>query len=143
LVLVVAPDRGLPRRQSMTPKQFVSMPLIIREPGSGSRRCVEQALEAAGIVVSDLNVVMEMNSNDAICQAVERGIGAAFLSKLVVRGRIEDGRVSESQIRGVSIQRQLYAVTRKNRLAPPAVRAMRSCMEEIQFDSESTGMHAD
>ena len=132
MMLIVASDHSWAKKKSIKLSQFLKMSLIIREPGSGSRRCVEQVLEAAGVVASDLNVIMEMNSNDAICQAVERGLGAALLSKLVLRDRIAQGRVSPLNISGISIQRQLYAVTRKNRLAPPAVRALRSCLDEAR-----------
>ncbi|HUG89893.1 MAG TPA: LysR substrate-binding domain-containing protein, partial [Planctomycetaceae bacterium] len=94
LVLVLPPEHPLARSPRLKAKSLRELPFILREPGSGSRRCVEHALEAAGLSPGDLHVVMEMNSNDAIRQAVERGVGAAFLSRHTLARDLDEGRLA-------------------------------------------------
>jgi DNA-binding transcriptional LysR family regulator len=83
---------------------------------------VDQALEAAGLLPGELNISLEINSNDAIRAAVERGVGAAFLSSAVVAREIDDGRLVTVTVPGVRAQRQLYLITERDRIPKPSVR---------------------
>lgn len=132
LVLVAPADHKLSKRKSLTVEQLASQPLIIREPGSASRHCVEQHLEASGIVPSDLNIVMEANSNEAIRAAVGRGAGMAFQSRLAVRADVEAGRLMAIKLRGLRILRQLYAIHNKRRAPTAAMRAFLDFLEKSQ-----------
>jgi DNA-binding transcriptional LysR family regulator len=60
-------------------------PLLMREPGSGTRRVVENALRDAGIATRDLHVVMELDSTEAIKSGVEAGLGVGFVSRWALR----------------------------------------------------------
>jgi DNA-binding transcriptional LysR family regulator len=57
-------------------------PLIVREPGSSTRRLVESQLEPQSIRPE---VVMELGSHDAIIGAVEHGAGIALVPASLVR----------------------------------------------------------
>jgi DNA-binding transcriptional LysR family regulator len=122
LVLVLPPGHPLAGGGRVTARQLREVPIILREPGSGSRRCIERALEAAGVSPGDLNVVMEMNANDAIRQAVERGVGAAFLSRNTVARDVEDGRVATAPVEKFHARRQLYLITDPARIPTPPAR---------------------
>ena len=89
LVLVVSPQHALAACKKTSLRRLRKEPLIVREPGSGSRRCVEYALEAAGLAPDELNIAMEVNSNDAIRAAVEGGLGAALLSRATISHEID------------------------------------------------------
>ena len=132
LVLVVSPEHALARNKRVSLNRLRTEPLIIREPGSASRRCVDQALEAAGLLPDDLNIVLEINSNDAIRAAVERGVGAAFLSSAAIVREIEEGRLVKVTIPGVRPQRQLYLITEHNRVPKPSVREFLSFVRRRQ-----------
>lgn len=107
LVLVVASDHSLASKGRTTLRQLPRLPLIVREPGSASRHCVEQELEHHGIAAGELAIAMEANSNGAIRAAVEQGIGAAFLSARSVRTM--RGLVAIT-VRGFHPRRQLYLI---------------------------------
>jgi len=118
LVLVSAADHPWTGTGTTTLKQLCQQPLIVREPGSGSRRCVEQALRQHGISPTDLTIAMEVNSNDAIRAAVERGVGVAFLSQ---RDKRHEFGLAHITIRGFHARRHLYLVYNPTRpLADPA-----------------------
>lgn len=65
---------------SLTFEELVRVPLLMREKGSGHRQLQEQVFRARGIELSDLNIVLELGSTEAVKLAVENGLGYAFLS---------------------------------------------------------------
>ncbi|NIP85014.1 MAG: hypothetical protein GTO03_05410, partial [Planctomycetales bacterium] len=118
LVLVVSREHPLAQKGTLTLKQLCREPLIVREPGSGTRGCVERALEAQGMAAADLTIVMEVNNNDAIRRAVERGVGMAFFSRGALR---QARRLVPLKVRGLQLRRQLYVIRdRRRRLSPAA-----------------------
>jgi DNA-binding transcriptional LysR family regulator len=123
LTLVVAPSHEFARRTHVAPDVLRGQPLIVREPGSGSRRCVEEALSKVGLSNTDLKCSMEVNSNDAIRAAVEHGLGIAFLSRRAVAREIREKRLVAVAIEGVQAVRDLYLITNPERLPTRVVRA--------------------
>ena len=111
-------------------KQLQTEPLIVRESGSGSRRCVERALREAGISVHDLKIVMEVNSNDAIRSAVEKGLGATFLSQRIVERDIAEGRLKSIRVENLNFKRKLYILTNPDRIPTGPLRAFLSFLDQ-------------
>ncbi len=127
LLLVVSPAHEWAGRRFITPQSLARQRLILREGGSGSRHCVETALRDKGIEIEELNVTMEVNSNDSIRAAVEQNAGIAFLSATTVANDLERGRLVRVGVKGVKPVRQLFMVT------PPGAAASRAVREFIQF----------
>jgi len=123
LVLVVAADHECARKRFITVRSLLKQKLIMREPGSGSRNCVEASLRLKGIAIDELDIVLEVNSNDAIRTAVCENVGAAFLSSMTVSGELKSGVLNGVDIRGVQPTRQLYLVHKPESLQSPATRA--------------------
>ena len=61
-------------------KQLITHPLVLREVGSGLRHCFEKSWSGRGGPLAELRVALELGSNEAIKEAVLRGIGVAVLS---------------------------------------------------------------
>ncbi len=130
LVLVVSPQHAFSRSKRTTVSRLRREPLIVREPGSGSRRCVEQALEAQGLPPGELSIVMETNSNDAIRAAVENGLGAAFLSRATISHEIDEGRLVPVSVAGVRPMRKLYLITASDSVPSTVVREFLSFADQ-------------
>jgi DNA-binding transcriptional LysR family regulator len=122
LVLVTSASHRFAKNKSATLKQLRDEAFIMREPGSGSRHCVEQALDAKGISTAELRIVMEVNSNDALRAAVRCGIGVAFLSKQTLCAEATRDPAT-IKIRGLRPRRDLYLVTHPARVVSTAARA--------------------
>ncbi len=73
------------RRQALNPAELLNTPLLMREPGSGTRDVVEAALQSAGLNPGDLQVSMSLDSTEAIKSAVEAGLGVGLVSQWAVR----------------------------------------------------------
>ena len=95
LVIVVAPGhpwaaRGT-GRDALTPAELGDSPWVLRELGSGTRSAFEAVLEGLGLLPQQLQVALELPTNEAVRAAVEAGAGATALSASVVAGGIEAG----------------------------------------------------
>lgn len=110
LVLIVGANHPLAARKAISLKQLAAMPLIVREEDSGSRACLEAALAEFDLALDDMQIAMQVNSNDAIVAAVRRGSGAAFLSAATLQEEIDAGHVSVLKVRKLRPRRQLYLI---------------------------------
>jgi LysR family transcriptional regulator, transcriptional activator of the cysJI operon len=61
---------------------------------------LETALEKAGIARRDLNVVMELDSTEAILSSVEAGLGIGFVTRWAVPPRLPLGRIRTAPVKG-------------------------------------------
>ena len=123
LIFVVGPQHACAKKRYINPQSLLKQKLIVREPGSGSRQCIEESLRARRISLDQLNVVMEVNSNDAIRAAVREDIGVAFLSSLSAAGDLESGELRRVDVRGVQPTRQLFLIHKPEGLYCAATRA--------------------
>ena len=79
---LIAPNNETYRNiETVAPDDLKKMPLIIREEGSGIRTTVEQAIRDQGLQLSDIKVVQELNTTNAILSAVTSGIGVTLYRK--------------------------------------------------------------
>jgi DNA-binding transcriptional LysR family regulator len=129
LVLVVGRRHPLAQRGAIDVQEIREHALIVREPGSASRHCVERTLGEAGIASGELKIAMEMNSHDAIAGAVERGLGAAFLSRATIERELTEGNLLEISLGPVRAQRSLYVITSADNPPSAACRAFLSFVE--------------
>ena len=121
MVLVVPPGHALARSQSVDVDRLAAHPLVLREAGSGLRHSFEAALARAGRSLADLRVALELGSNEAIGEAVLRGVGVAVLSTLAVRKEVAAGRLVALEIDGLCCDREMFSVTDRRRvLSAPA-----------------------
>ncbi len=88
-----------------------TLPLILRESGSGTKNAVETYLNEMGIIPSELNVVMECSSPEGIKEGVIRGLGLAFISRLAIENDLKSGKLKVIDIKGLDIQRDFFLVT--------------------------------
>ncbi len=88
-----------------------TIPLILRESGSGTKNAAEAYLHELDIIPSELNVVMECSSPEGIKEGVIRGLGLAFISKLAIEEDIKSGKLKILDIKGLDIKRDFFLVT--------------------------------
>ncbi|HVX77724.1 MAG TPA: LysR family transcriptional regulator [Bradyrhizobium sp.] len=84
LVLVVGRGHPWAKRRSIAPHDLKTTRWVLRERGSGTRAIFEEALAKFGLAAADLEVALELPSNEAVRSAVAAGAGATVISKLVV-----------------------------------------------------------
>jgi len=135
VVLIVPVSHAWAEQGVIEPECLRQTELILHNPESGTRQDVEVALRKTGLDINDLNVVVEIGSSEAISVAVEDGMGAAFVSRIVAQRGIELGKVKEVQVAGLSLQREVFiAYSRRH----PASQARAEFWKFIQETENET-----
>jgi DNA-binding transcriptional LysR family regulator len=123
LVVVVPPRHPWVGRKEVTVEDLKAEPLIVREPGSGSRDTVERALEEAGLGLDQLQVIAEIGSTSAIKQAVKAGVGISIMSRRAVDDETRSGQLGCVKIKDLPVTRHFYVVTHASRSRSPLCQA--------------------
>ncbi|NVN84927.1 MAG: LysR family transcriptional regulator [Rhodopseudomonas sp.] len=121
LVLVVGPGHPWATHAPLPSRDFATARWILRERGSGTRSMFEAALPALGVDPRQLNVALELPSNEAVRSAVEAGAGATVVSKLVAVGSIKAGTLVAVDV--AMPKRQFFALRHKQRYVTQAAQA--------------------
>jgi len=119
--LIVAPDHAFALEAGpIDPRRIENEVLIVREPGSGSREVVTQALAAHGI---EPLRTLEIGSTAAIKQVVAAGLGISIVSFVTVEDQVQLGRLKVLDLDDLKIERTLWQLKLPGRVAMPAARA--------------------
>ena len=107
LALIASTAHEWAERNSVSCSEISSIPLLMRERGSGTRHVIEMALERQGVKRSSLHIVMELDSTEAIKSAVEAGLGIGFVSRWAMAKDVRrDTSFKIIEIEGLRIKRQ-------------------------------------
>lgn len=111
LVVVVPPShRWAHRRHPLSATELVETPLVLREPGSGTRAALEASLQAVGSDRSPAPPAMSLSSNAAVRTAVLSGAGPGVLSQHAVAGSLDRGDLHQVPVEGLDLTRRLHAL---------------------------------
>lgn len=127
LVLVVAPGHPWADGRPVAPRNLADSRWTLRESGSGTRSILERAVESGGLSLSDLDVAMELPSNEAVRAAVEAGAGATVMSRLVADAALRAG--SLVAVKFPLPRRRFLALMHRQRYVTQALKAFLSNLE--------------
>lgn len=94
LVAITPPGHVLAKAGKIPVKAIVDYPFILREEGSGTREVIMDYLREAGVDPSEIDVIMELGSLEALKGAVEAGIGISIISAATLVKEIKLGSVA-------------------------------------------------
>lgn len=116
VVLIAPPGHRLAGRADVAAGELEAETFIVREPGSGTCRAMETALEALGIKPQR---ALEMNGCEAVKRAVAAGLGLSFVSRYALDLEFGQGALTVLYGPGLNLSRQLHIISRKDaRLSP-------------------------
>jgi DNA-binding transcriptional LysR family regulator len=125
LVIVIPWSHPWRRKKRIPAKQLRSQPIILRESGSGARWVLEQAVARTGQSLADWHIAAELGSNEAIKEAVLRGLGVAILSASAVQKELRGGQLRTLPVADLSLERPLFLVWDRRRVLPVAAQVFR------------------
>ena len=132
LIAIASPRHPLAGRSRITLAQLAEEPFIVREPGSGTRETVDEALRAAGLSVRP---VMELASNGAIKRAVAQDLGVSILSRYATGLEIQIGLLVELPVQGFPLHRQWHLVHARDKRLGPVDEAFLRFVDEGRWKS--------
>jgi DNA-binding transcriptional LysR family regulator len=130
LVVIAAPTHSLARAKKIQPKQLASETFLLREQGSGTRGVVERFFASHKLA---LPAHMEMDTNEAIKQSVQAGMGIGIISRHGIEMELETKRLIVLDVDHFPIVRHWYIVHRKDKRPSTAAQEFeRFLLEESQ-----------
>jgi DNA-binding transcriptional LysR family regulator len=109
---------GILQKEELYKLQFINL-----DSQSTIRKVIDQVLIKSGIDPRQLSIEMELNSIEAIKNAVQAGLGAAFLSVTAIEKELQMGAMHRVAIEGVEIKRTLCQIRNPNRYRSKATEA--------------------
>jgi DNA-binding transcriptional LysR family regulator len=122
LAIVIGASHPWVGKTRIAPKHLTETCWILREPGSGTRSMFEAALRKFGIKLSELDIRLELPSNEAVRTAVESGESATAISDLVVAQSLAAGTLHRVKLD--LPKRWFFALRHKERYASQAEKAL-------------------
>jgi DNA-binding transcriptional LysR family regulator len=106
------------QREDLYKLQFIAL-----DSQSTIRKVIDQVLTRCDIDTRRLKIEMELNSIEAIKNAVQSGLGAAFVSISAIAKELQMGMLHCAPIEGVVVKRTLWLIFNPNRYRSKAAEA--------------------
>jgi len=132
LVVIAPPDHPLCKKRKIPVKRLEEETFLVRELGSGTRSAMERFFSAHHI---SINKGMETDTNEAIKQAVQAGMGLAIMSLHTTELELETGRLKVLDVQDFPIMRHWHVVHRKNKRLSSVAQAFK-----VFLLKEATGL---
>lgn len=120
VVVGVPSNHAWAEREQIEPEEFVSTPMVVRDPGADTRRCVEEVLTASGLELAP--PLAEMGSTSAAKSAARHESAPVLLSRLAVDGE-GDGLVLR-RVRDMRFRRRFALLVSGEETLSPSARAL-------------------
>jgi LysR family transcriptional regulator, low CO2-responsive transcriptional regulator len=127
LVVIAAPSHPLAKLKKIKFAQLAEQTFLSREPGSGTRSAMERVFAQHHI---QPRISMEMETNEAIKQAVQAGMGLGILSLHSIELELETKRLVVLNVEHFPLLRHWFVVHRSNKRLSSAALAFKAFLLE-------------
>jgi len=125
LVVIANPNHPLVRLDNVHFARLSEERLVVREAGSGTRAATERHFAEHQV---DYILGCELNSNEAIKQAVQAGLGLGVVSLQTIELELETRRLAVLRVEGFPIVRHWFIVHRRDKRLSAAAQAFRDLL---------------
>ncbi|OLR55762.1 LysR family transcriptional regulator [Hornefia porci] len=108
-------------------REVLNEPLLIREPGSGTRDILEKNLAAAELNIGDFSRCVEIGSMHIILQLLEADMGISFMYRAAAAEALSRGSLRELRLRDFRVRHDFSFVWNKGSLFADTFREI--CLE--------------
>jgi DNA-binding transcriptional LysR family regulator len=122
LVLAVPAGHRWAGRRFVSVPELSEEPFILREPGSGTLKIMEDYLQSK--VMDSLQVVARFGTSTAVKEGIKAGLGISILSSRAVDTEMKTGILKACRVKGFSMGRRFYLVRDKRRTVSPLCRTL-------------------
>ncbi|MBW4618092.1 MAG: LysR family transcriptional regulator [Cyanosarcina radialis HA8281-LM2] len=123
LVLILPGDHPLAHLNTIQKEDLYKLQFITLDSQSTTRKSIDQVLSRCDIDIKRLKIEMELNSIEAIKNAVQSGLGASFVSLAAIEKELQSNILHRAYIEGIEVKRMLSAIVNPNRYRSKAADA--------------------
>lgn len=110
LVLVCRTANSMVKKDSVKPDELKSLPMLLREPGSGTLDVIAHALKPFHLKLSDLQPEMQLGGTESIKSYLQSSDCFAFLSVQSIINELKAGSLKIIDVKELSIERPFYFI---------------------------------
>jgi DNA-binding transcriptional LysR family regulator len=121
--LILPSNHSLVGMKSIPKEELYKLQFISLDSQSTIRKAIDRVLTRCDIDPKRLKIEMELNSIEAIKNAVQAGLGAAFVSSSAIEREVENATLHRVHVDGVKIERMLAVIVNPNRYRSKAAEA--------------------
>ncbi|APD47652.1 MULTISPECIES: LysR family transcriptional regulator [unclassified Synechococcus] len=125
LALVLPVKHPLSRLSELHKDDLYRLGFVCLDAQSTTRKMVDHLLSRSGLELQRLKIEMELNSFEAIKNAVQSGLGAAFLPVVSIERELATGSLQRLPVADLLVRRQLKLITHPARYCSRASEAFR------------------
>ena len=125
LYLVGRSDLNL--QQACDPAKLEELPLIYREPGSGTRSMMEKFIKENQLVVQKK---LELTTNEAVKQALIAGLGYSIMPVIGIKNELQNGDLHIVPVAGLPMQTSWNLIWQKDKQFSPVAQAYLAFVEQ-------------
>ena len=100
-------------------RELLTQPLVVREPGSGTRELLQAALEGRGYTIADFAKAVEISDMAAIKQLAAGGCGITFLYEVAAREELQRGILRKIEVVDLDVLHDISFLWQKGSLFAP------------------------
>ncbi|MES1025446.1 LysR family transcriptional regulator [Gloeocapsa sp. BRSZ] len=123
LALILPVSHPFAKLDTIYKDDLYKLQFIALDSQSTIRKVIDQVLTRCDIDTRRLKIEMELNSIEAIKNAVQSGLGAAFVSITAIAKELQMGGLHCANIEGVVVKRTLSVIVNPNRYRSKAAEA--------------------
>ena len=109
--------------------EFMKLPLVLRERGSGTLEIIEKSLQHYHISPKNLNVLLFLGSTEAIKSFIKTGNGVGIVSRFAIEQEISNNTFRLIHTPSLKFHRQFYFISPKG---PEPVGIVKSFLQFVQ-----------
>jgi LysR family transcriptional regulator, transcriptional activator of the cysJI operon len=110
IVLVAGSGNPYAKKQIIHPEEIKKIPLVLREPGSGTLEVVAHELKGKGIKISQLQIEMQLDSTEGIKNYLLHSDCMAFLSIHSILKELTHKECFIIDVKGLTIERSFFFI---------------------------------
>ena len=125
LALVLPSKHKMAAEKELTKEDLYKLNFVTLDSKSTTRKVVDKLLKDSGLDVQRLKIEMELNSLEAIKNAVQSGLGAAFLPVISIEKELSSGTIHKPNMSDLGVKRELKLITNPSRYTSKASEAFK------------------
>jgi len=110
IVLISSNKNSLFKKETIQAAELKNIPLLLREPGSGTLEVITHALKNSSFKMRELKIEMQLSSTESIKSYLMHSNCMAFLSIHSVLNELKKNEFRIIDIKGLNIERYFYFI---------------------------------
>lgn len=133
LILIIPKCHPFTKKKIIKKSDLYNLNFITLNSTSTIRKFIDTILIQNDIEIKQLNIIMQLNSIEAIKTAVGLGLGAAFVSSSAIENEVKLKKVEILSIENLKIVRKLFILTNQKSYSSKAIKIFHKELNTLKY----------